>query len=600
MRRLPGYSAPLRQGPAGADRGRVASVADRNLNTTQSDFDFLLVVSNLLQARKQNGAEIKMLNAFIGTATYFGAFLLAMVAALIGTRVVRDLAVRRGWSVAPSLLRHVHRNPVPRVGGVAIYVSSWLAAVVVLLLLFLTDPEAARTSARTMLAIFVPATLIFGVGLLDDFCNLRASTKLGAQIVAAVLLYFSGLGVMYLDAIFGKSTLPPIIGLPLTVVWVVAITNAFNLIDGLDGLAAGSAFFSSLIVFVVALLQGSTLIAILAAALAGSILGFLRYNFNPASIFLGDSGSLYIGFMLCAGALAGSEKSSTMVAVAIPVVSFGLPILDVSIAVLRRFLRGRPLFEADAEHIHHKLLKRGFSHRDAVLILYGVSAAFGILSLLLYPSGSLIFLVVVVIGSGVFFGLQQLRYHEFSELQRVAERTMNQKRVIANNIAIRRAAEELETCRSLAEIGVVITEKLEPIGFDGFALEGVCFDEVPKVALFPFVRKNSDVLHLGICEGDRFAWRLEFRLGSGGGSGRTLSVLRASCDDPLWLDANVFVSSGFTAALDKALLRSLRARYAVVSEDNDLSVDSPITVDNHISVGSLPEAVAVASSVSAD
>src|SRR5260370_28875087 len=136
------------------------------------------------------------------------------------------------------------------------------------------------------------------------------------------------------------------IGLPLTVVWVVALTNAFNLIDGLDGLAAGSAFVSTLIVFVVSILIDSPLIAILAAALAGSILGFLRYNFNPASIFLGDSGSLYIGFMLCAIALAGSQKSSTMVAVPIPVVCFRLPILDVSIAVLRPFLPGRPLFEA--------------------------------------------------------------------------------------------------------------------------------------------------------------------------------------------------------------------------------------------------------------
>jgi UDP-GlcNAc:undecaprenyl-phosphate/decaprenyl-phosphate GlcNAc-1-phosphate transferase len=515
--------------------------------------------------------EIKMLSAFIVAGTLFGAFLLAMVAALISTRTVRDLAVLHGWLAAPSLSRHMHRNPVPRVGGVAIYVSSWFAAAVILLLLSLTDPNAARTSAHTLLAIFAPATLIFGVGLLDDFRNLRARTKLGAQIVAAVLLYCSGLGVTHLGAIFGTSTLTPMIGVPLTVAWVVAITNAFNLIDGLDGLAAGSAFISTLIVFAVSILLGSPLNAMLAAALAGSILGFLRYNFNPASIFLGDSGSLYIGFMLSAVALAGSQKSSTMVAVAIPVVSFGLPILDVSIAVLRRFLRGRPLFEADAEHIHHKLLKRGLSHRDAVLILYGVSAAFGLLSLLLYPSGSLIVLVLVVIGSGVFFGLQQLRYHEFSELQRIADRTINQKRVIANNIAVCRAAEGLESCRTLTPIGAVLTEYLKPIGFDGFALEGACLDEVPESALFPFVRKNSDVLHLGASEVDRrFASRLEFRLSSGAGaaSWRSFSLFRAS-SDPLWLDANVFVSSGFTVALDAALLRALAGLYSTESLNDD-------------------------------
>jgi hypothetical protein len=361
------------------------------------------------------------------------------------------------------------------------------------------------------------------------------------------------------------------------VAWVVAITNAFNLIDGLDGLAAGSAFFSTLIVFVIALLQGSLLIATLAAALAGSILGFLRYNFNPASIFLGDSGSLYIGFMLCSAALAGSQKSSTMVAVAIPVVSFGLPILDVSIAILRRFLRGRPLFEGDAEHIHHKLLKRGFSHRDAVLILYGVSAMFGLLSLLLYPSGSLIVLVLAVIGLGVFFGLQQLRYHEFSELQRIAERTINQKRVIANNIAIRRAAEDLESCRTLTQIGAVMTDYLEPIGFDGFTLQGARLDELPESTLFPFVRKNSDVLHLGTSDLDRFAWRLEFCLTPGAaGNWRSLSVFRDSCNDPLWLDANVFVSSGFTAALDVALLRALEGLY---STEYSTENSEPVRID---------------------
>jgi UDP-GlcNAc:undecaprenyl-phosphate/decaprenyl-phosphate GlcNAc-1-phosphate transferase len=526
----------------------------------------------------------------LNSATFLGTFLLATVVALIGTRAVRDLAVRRGWVARPSLSRHMHRNPVPRVGGVAIYVSSWLTAAVVLAVLSVTDPNASRTSARTLLAIFTPATLIFGVGLVDDFRNLRARTKLGAQIVAAALLYFSGLGVTHLGSIFGKSTLAPIIGLPLTVAWVVAITNAFNLIDGLDGLAAGSAFVSTSIVFVVSVLQDAPLIAILAAALAGSILGFLRYNFNPASIFLGDSGSLYIGFMLSAAALAGSQKSSTIVAVAIPVVSFGLPILDVSVAIVRRFLGGRPLFEADAEHIHHKLLKRGLSHRDAVLILYGVSALFGLLSITLYPKGHLLIPMLAVIGSGVFFGVQQLRYHEFTELQRVARRILNQMRVIANNIAIRRAAEALQSCQSLGDIGGVLIEYLEPIGFDGFALEVESLGEVPESSLLPFHRpsshptgpsvessighsmpKTSAVISLGRSEPDVFALRLEFCLSSGaGGRKRSFSVFRACCKDPLWFDSNVFVSSGFVAALDEALLRTLERKYLLSSLDSYL------------------------------
>jgi UDP-GlcNAc:undecaprenyl-phosphate/decaprenyl-phosphate GlcNAc-1-phosphate transferase len=494
---------------------------------------------------------------------YVCAFLVAFVAALLSARGVRDLAIWRGWVTSPSLSRHVHRRAVPRIGGVAIYASSCLAAAVVLLLQSAIDPGAARTSAHRLLAIFVPATLIFGLGLVDDFRDLRARTKLAVQTLAALLLYASGLGVTHLSAIFGSSPVPPFIGVPLTVVWVVAITNAFNLIDGLDGLAAGSAFFSTLIVFAVSLMNGSHLIAVVAVALAGSILGFLRYNFNPASIFLGDSGSLYIGFLLSAAALAGSQKSSTMVAVAIPVVSLGLPILDVGIAIARRFLRGRPLFEADSDHIHHKLLKRGLSHRDAVLILYGVSALFGLLSMILYPRGHLLVPVLALIGLGVFLGVQQLRYHEFTELQRVARRIVNQMRVISNNIAIRRAAEALQSCQTLGDIGAVIIGYLEPIGFDGFALEMESLDEVPEAGLLPFHRKSSDVICLGDSEADAFALRLEFCLApSTGGRKRSFSVFRACCKDPLWFDSNVFVSSGFITALDKALLQSLQAHYA--------------------------------------
>ena len=497
----------------------------------------------------------------LDVGAYLCAFLVGVVSALLSARAVRDVAVWRGWVASPSLSRHVHCRPVPRIGGVAIYASSCVAAAAALLLQSAIDPGSVGWYAHRLLAIFVPATLIFGLGLVDDFRDLRARTKVAVQALAAVLLYGSGLGVTRLSTVFGSNPVPAWIGVPLTVAWVLAITNAFNLIDGLDGLAAGSAFFSTVIVVAVSLLNGSHVIAIVAVALAGSILGFLRYNFNPASIFLGDSGSLYIGFMLSAAALASCEKSSTMVAVAIPVVSLGLPILDVGIAIVRRFLRGRPLFEADADHIHHKLLKRGLSHRDAVLILYGVSAVFGLLSMILYPRGHLLVPVLALIGLGVFLGVQQLRYHEFTELRRVGRRVLNQMRVISNNIAIRRAAEALQTCQSLGDIGAVIVGYIEPIGFDGFALEMEALGEVPEAALLPFVRKGSDVIYLG--EAEAFALRLEFCLGAGAGGGkRSFSVFRACCEEPLWFDSNVFVSSGFTAALDEALLRSLQAGYA--------------------------------------
>ena len=232
---------------------------------------------------------------------------------------------------------------------------------------------------------------------------------------------------------------------PLTLLWVLAITNAFNLIDGIDGLAAGSGLFATIAVFVVALVNHRSMAAFLAIALSGAILGFLHYNFNPATIFLGDSGSLFIGFMSSALALQSAEKAPTMLAVAIPVVSFGLPILDTILSVLRRIISGRHVFAADQEHIHHMLLARGLSQRQVVIILYGVSAIFGLFSLfLLGPTSGFIGIVFVVLGSGVWLGVQRLGYLEFGELRRVAQRTIDQRRVFVNNLAVRRAIDELQ------------------------------------------------------------------------------------------------------------------------------------------------------------
>src|SRR3981081_44167 len=245
------------------------------------------------------------------------------------------------------------------------------------------------------------------------------------------MLFAGGLRIVNIPVLFGDHTLPWFVGLAFTIVWVLAITNAFNLVDGLDGLAAGSALFSTLVAFVVALLNGPSLVTVMTIALAGAILGFLRFNFNPATIFLGDSGSLFIGFLLSALALAGAQKAPTFVAVAIPVVSFGLPILETLLSIMRRLISGRPIFTADREHIHHKLLQMGFSQRQVVIVLYAVSALFAMLSLfLLWPTGSTMGLVLAVVGTGIWLGVQHLNYLEFGELRRVAQRTLDQRQIV--------------------------------------------------------------------------------------------------------------------------------------------------------------------------
>jgi len=254
--------------------------------------------------------------------------------------------------------------------------------------------------------------------------------------------------------------------------WVVAVTNAFNLIDGLDGLAAGSALFSTMVFFVVSLVVHSTLGSLMSVTLAGAILGFLRFNFNPATIFLGDSGSLFIGFMLSALALAGAQKAPTFVAVAIPVVSFGLPILETMLSIVRRLISGRPIFTADREHIHHKLLQMGFSHRQVVIVLYAVSAMFAMLSLfLLWPTGSTLGLVLAVVGTGIWLGVQHLNYLEFGELRRVAQRTIDQRQIVINNLSVRRAIEELKVAGDFDQVRNVLIAAFDSNDFDGFELQ---------------------------------------------------------------------------------------------------------------------------------
>src|SRR5258706_846290 len=294
-------------------------------------------------------------------------FVAALLASAIFTRWLRNFAIARGWYSAPSSERHIHTRPIPRIGGVAIFLALWCTVLLGQLAGHFGGRE--FVFLNLTLKILGPATIIFLLGLIDDFWGVNAYTKFAVQAGAAALLFWNGFGISRLSLLAGYPQLGWLVGLPLTIVWVLWITNAFNLIDGLDGLAAGSALFSCLVTCVVALLGHNQVVLILTLALAGAIAGFLRYNFNPASIFLGDCGSLLIGFLISAIAIAGSHKSPTMVAVAIPIVSLGLPILEVAVAVVRRFFSCRRLFAPDREHIHHKLLGRGLGHKQTILAL---------------------------------------------------------------------------------------------------------------------------------------------------------------------------------------------------------------------------------------
>jgi len=480
------------------------------------------------------------------------------------TWFVRNLALGRGWVAPPLQERHLHEVPLPRLGGIAIFFAFLLSVAVAFLANLYSPSLGLGVPIRTLLTILIPATIVFLLGVYDDIYTVGPYLKFAVEGVAATILFVGGLRILDLPVLFGPRHFGWTIGLPLTILWVIGITNAFNLIDGLDGLAGGSALFSTMVVFGVAVFSHSSLVSLLSIALAGAILGFLRFNFNPATIFLGDCGSLFIGFMLSALALQGAEKSPTIVAVAIPVVSFGLPILETVLSVLRRLIGGRPVFTADREHIHHKLLERGMSHRQVVIVLYAVSALFALLSLfLLWPTGSTLGLILAVLGTGVWLGVQHLGYLEFGELRRFAQRTIEHRGIFASNLAIRRATEGLKTARDYVELCRLLETAFSGNDFDGFDL---------RVRLLPEDRNHLDHLPKVSTSGEALefkwskpesprwrdswpVWNLTLNLVTTTSRSRgSLNLYRLYTDAAIMVDVNLLISD-FPGVLADALER---------------------------------------------
>ncbi|HVM94248.1 MAG TPA: MraY family glycosyltransferase [Terriglobales bacterium] len=497
------------------------------------------------------------------TLLFFALFAFSLVVSFVATREVRDIATNRGWLSSPKGGRHVHQTALPRLGGVAIFLAFSLSLLLWLGVEMIFPRLVSGTVPVTLLRIYLPACLIFALGIYDDIRGAGPYLKFAVQALAAVLLFAGGMRVLDLPLIF-SHTLPWYVGLPLTVLWVLAVTNAFNLIDGLDGLAAGSALFSTVVFFVVALVNQSWLCSLMSISLAGAILGFLRFNFNPATIFLGDSGSLFIGFMLSALALAGAEKAPTFVAVAIPVVSFGLPILETLLSVIRRLISGRPVFTADREHIHHKLLQMGLSHRQVVIVLYAVSAVFAMLSLfLLWPTGSTLGLVLAVVGTGIWLGVQHLNYIEFGELRRVAQRTIEQRQIVINNLSVRRAVEELKAAEDFDQIRSILIAAFEANDFDGFELHTPITIESRDLEPERRVRWTKFPRLMAISNQPSWKLTLDLHTTANRLCG-SLVVFRSYSDRDLQLDVNLLTSQ-FPVALADALDRAATLADVVVA-----------------------------------
>jgi UDP-GlcNAc:undecaprenyl-phosphate GlcNAc-1-phosphate transferase len=309
--------------------------------------------------------------------TYLAAFLVALLAAALLTPPTGRLALRLGAVSHPGG-RHVHQSVVPRLGGVAIYAALLLP----LAALFFIDSSVAHTvRAHKWQAggLLIGATAMALVGVVDDARGLGALPKLAAQLAVGALAFACGFRIDAISVPFLGNLSMGVFAFPVTLVWIAGIINAVNLIDGLDGLAAGVVLFAGLTNFLIACIDGSVFIGVVTAAMIGAVLGFLVFNFNPARIFMGDSGSYVLGYVLGTSVIAGSsQKASTAVALLVPCLAMGVPIFDTLFSIVRRYLERRPLFSPDRGHIHHRLLDMGLTHRRAVLTIYAASAVFSV------------------------------------------------------------------------------------------------------------------------------------------------------------------------------------------------------------------------------
>lgn len=280
--------------------------------------------------------------------------------------LVKLLAIRIGAVDRPNQ-RKVHHGVMPRMGGLAIFVGFWIAMIVML------PPN------HTLLAIFLGATMLIFVGIVDDTTDMPAKLKLLGQIIAAGIAVGGGVRIGFLTNVLSEHPMALTwLSVPVTVIWIVAIINAINLIDGLDGLAGGVSAIAAVTMAIVGILNGDAVPAILGIGLAGACIGFLFYNFHPASIFMGDTGSMFLGYTLAIISITGVAKGLTFVSVFIPILILGVPIFDTLFAIIRRAASGKPIFEADKAHLHHCLLQRGLSHRATVLLIYSVSIALSV------------------------------------------------------------------------------------------------------------------------------------------------------------------------------------------------------------------------------
>ncbi len=329
------------------------------------------------------------------------ALLVAGVLSFLSTPLVKSLANHVGAIDVPKDNRRMHTVPIPRMGGLAIFIGFLLSV-----LIFSKEID------RGLQSILLGAIVLVILGVFDDKYALGAKLKLFIQLLAAAIVVFYGdLRIDRLTNPFGSSLYSywdfGVFSYPITIIWIVAITNAVNFIDGLDGLACGVSCISSVNLLVIALLVSDLEVSIIMAALTGACLGFVPYNFNPAKIFMGDTGSTFLGFMLATVSIQGLFKAYTAISFIVPFLLLGLPIFDICFAVIRRVASGKSPMEADRGHFHHRLIDMGFSQKQSVAIAYVLTGILGLAAVLLTVSGAM--KALIMLGAIIMVGAIGMR-----------------------------------------------------------------------------------------------------------------------------------------------------------------------------------------------
>lgn len=349
------------------------------------------------------------------TMTSLFAFILALAISFACTPAVRMLAIKIKAVDVPKDNRRMHKVPIPRMGGLAIF-----AGFLVSVLFFVPLGTEFRS-------ILIGALILVVLGIIDDIVALKPKTKFAGQIIAALIPALSGVSIHGIVNPFvpGQYSTLGIFSIPLTVIWIVGITNAVNFIDGLDGLACGVSAIATVTMFIIAVLFGETYIALMMAALAGACLGFLPYNMNPAKIFMGDTGSMFLGYILATVSIQGLFKFYAVISFAVPFILLGLPIFDTGFAIVRRLLKGQSPLQADRGHVHHRLIDLGFDQKQSVAILYAFSALMGLTAVILARTNEsklIILAIAVLVCFFLAMSLMSFEKHHRAEEQAQLER----------------------------------------------------------------------------------------------------------------------------------------------------------------------------------